>query len=89
MAGRESAAPIKPGALMAGSKAVIGFWLVHASTRRNMAPMVLEPLRELMEMTASGSLVPLPGSVYPLAEGRRAHEDIRARRTTGKVVLTP
>jgi NADPH2:quinone reductase len=29
------------------------------------------------------------GATYPLAEARRAHEDIRSRATTGKLVLTP
>jgi NADPH2:quinone reductase len=26
---------------------------------------------------------------YPLADARTAHEDLHARRTTGKLVLTP
>ena len=29
------------------------------------------------------------GAVYPLSEARRAHEDLQARRTTGKLVLDP
>ena len=29
----------------------------------------------------------LDGGRYPLAEARRAHEDLRARRTTGKLTL--
>jgi NADPH2:quinone reductase len=29
------------------------------------------------------------GGSYPLAEAHRAHEDLLARRTVGKVVLIP
>ena len=29
------------------------------------------------------------GGTYPLSEARRAHEDILARKTTGKLVLDP
>jgi NADPH:quinone reductase len=29
------------------------------------------------------------GGVYPLSEAARAHEDLVARRTTGKLVLDP
>jgi NADPH2:quinone reductase len=89
MASREPATPVDPGMLMAGSKAVIGFWLMHAMTRDRIGPMVAAPLAELVGMVARGELTPLPGHTYPLAEARRAHEDLRARRTTGKVVLAP
>jgi len=40
-------------------------------------------------MTASGELRPIVGNTYPLEDARRAHEDMRARRTTGKVLLDP
>jgi NADPH2:quinone reductase len=29
------------------------------------------------------------GATYPLSEVRRAHEDLRARRTVGKLLLDP
>jgi NADPH2:quinone reductase len=35
----------------------------------------------------TGRLRPVVGGSYPLAEVRRAHEDLVARRTTGKLVL--
>ncbi len=89
MASRQAPSPIPPGSLMVGSKSVIGFWLADAMTADRMIPMVAEPLRELVTMTAKGDLRPVTGQVYPLAEARRAHEDMRARRTTGKVVLAP
>jgi NADPH2:quinone reductase len=51
--------------------------------------MLNEPMKELFDMTASGTLTPIVGPAYPLADARRAHEDMRARATTGKVVLDP
>jgi NADPH2:quinone reductase len=29
------------------------------------------------------------GATYPLSEARRAHEDLQARRTHGKLLLDP
>jgi NADPH2:quinone reductase len=78
---------VASGALMARSQAVVGFWLMHCL--RKPREMVAEPLRDLFERTASGALRVVEGPVYPLSEARRAHEDLRARRTTGKLVLDP
>jgi NADPH:quinone reductase len=38
---------------------------------------------------AVGDLKVEIGGRYPLAEARRAHEDLEARRTTGKLLLVP
>jgi NADPH:quinone reductase len=38
---------------------------------------------------ASGALSVRVGGRYPLAEARRAHEDLHSRRTTGKLLLLP
>jgi NADPH2:quinone reductase len=86
MAGRTPPAPIDPGALLQRSRAVIGFWLVHCLGRPGM---VKEPMAEMLAMVAAGELSPIVGSTYPLADARRAHEDLRARRSTGKLVLDP
>jgi NADPH:quinone reductase len=43
----------------------------------------------LFELIARGDLNVRIGSRYPLAEARRAHEDLEARRTTGKLLLIP
>jgi NADPH2:quinone reductase len=52
-----------------------------------------ELLRErataLFELIAAGKLRVRIGRRYPLAEARRAHEDLEGRRTTGKLVLLP
>ncbi len=89
MASRQEPTPVPPASLMVGSKSVIGFWLVDAMTGERLVPMVARPLRALVGMVANGELRALPGSTYPLDEARQAHEDMRARRTTGKVVLVP
>ena len=86
MASRTPPTPVEPASLMMGSKTVMGFWLVDCMGRRDMLET---PMKELMDMTASGTLQPVVGGSYPLAEARRAHEDLRARATTGKVVLVP
>lgn len=87
MASRVEPTPIAPGALMTGSRSVIGFWLIDAMTA-DPRRMVAAPLAELIGLVTSGDLKPLPGHSYPMAEARQAHEELRARRTTGKVVLT-
>ena len=52
-----------------------------------------ELLREraaaVFELVARGDLQVRIGARYPLAEARRAHEDLEARRTTGKLLLVP
>jgi NADPH:quinone reductase len=86
MAGRTPPSPIDAGALMQRSRAVIGFWLVHCLGRPGM---VKEPMARMLAMVGAGTLTPIVGATYPLADARQAHEDLRARRTTGKLVLDP
>jgi len=77
---------ISTAALLRGSKAVIGFWLVHLLMRRTeVAPMI----GELLSAVAGGELTVNVGEVYPMSEAARAHEDLIARRTTGKLLLDP
>jgi NADPH2:quinone reductase len=78
---------VSTGALMRKSRAVVGFWLMHCL--RRPAEMVDAPLQELFERTAAGELRVVEGATYPLSEVRRAHEDLQARRTSGKLVLDP
>ncbi|MFF0144328.1 NADPH2:quinone reductase [Amycolatopsis sulphurea] len=44
---------------------------------------------ELFAAVQDGSLDIRIGGRYPLAEARRAHEDLQGRRTTGKLLLIP
>lgn len=87
MASREVPTPIMPAALMAKSQSVVGFWLIDCM--RDPARMIAQPLSDLIGLVQSGVLQPLPGHTYSLADARRAHEDLRARATTGKVILIP
>ncbi|MEV4947118.1 zinc-binding dehydrogenase [Streptomyces sp. NPDC053755] len=84
MASRQAPSPVHAAQLMGRSRAVVGFWLMHAVGRPGM---YREPMAELLAMVADGRLKPQVGGVYPLAEATRAHEDLRARRTVGKLVL--
>jgi NADPH:quinone reductase len=87
MASREEPRRIAPGNLMRHSTAVVGFWLVHGFARPE--EMLAAPLRDLFERVESGDLKVVEGRVYPLSEARRAHEDLQARRTIGKLLLDP
>ncbi|WP_406463306.1 zinc-binding dehydrogenase [Streptomyces sp. NBC_00111] len=85
-AARSGFTPVDPARLGRLNASVTGFWLRPALA----APGAVEgPLKELFGLVAEGRLRPVTGGSYPLAEARRAHEDLLARRTTGKVVLTP
>jgi NADPH2:quinone reductase len=44
---------------------------------------------ELFDAVLSGQLKLRVGRKYPLAEAAQAHEDLQARRTTGKLLLVP
>jgi NADPH2:quinone reductase len=45
--------------------------------------------RDIFEWVAKNELTVRIGAEYPLAEAFRAHEDLAARRTTGKLLLIP
>jgi NADPH:quinone reductase len=86
MASRE-ANQVSTGSLMRRSRAVVGFWLAHCLNRP--AELVDAPLQDLFARAASGELRVIEGQVYGLSEARRAHDDLQARRTTGKLLLDP
>lgn len=44
---------------------------------------------DVFALVASGELKVAIGARYPLADARRAHEDLEARKTTGKLLLIP
>jgi NADPH2:quinone reductase len=77
---------VSTAALLRGSKAVIGFWLAHLLARRDLlAPMI----GDLLSAVAAGEIEVTVGEVYPLSEAASAHQDLIARRTTGKLLLDP
>ena len=85
-AGREGRPSVDPSALAQRNLSVAGFWLVPAM---DLPGGYAEPLTELLALTAAKKLSPLVGAEYPLEEARRSHEDLLARRTTGKLILKP
>jgi len=77
---------ISTASLLRGSKSVIGFWLAHLLGRPDLlVPMI----GELLTAIAAGELTVTIAEVYPLSEAQRAHEDLIARRTSGKLLLDP
>jgi NADPH2:quinone reductase len=77
---------IKTGHLMRNSRAVIGFWLVHLFQR----PQELRAgIGELLQAVAAGELEVVVGGVYPLADAAKAHEELKERRSQGKLLLDP
>jgi NADPH2:quinone reductase len=87
MAAREQPRSVPPGALLARSRTIAGFWLAHCF--RDPQRLLAEPLAELFSLTSDGALRPVIGGEYALSEAAQAHVDIRSRKTTGKLVLDP
>ena len=51
--------------------------------------MLQERARRVLDLVATGKLDVRIGARYPLEQARQAHEDLEARRTTGKLILIP
>ena len=84
LASRQAAKPFTSGELMTRSRGVIGFWLAHCFSR----PDMLQPqMAELLAMVEAGTLQPVVGTTFPLADARLAHEALLSRRSTGKLLL--
>jgi NADPH2:quinone reductase len=77
---------VNTGALLQGSKAVMGFWLVHVLARQDLAVPLIG---ELLGALATGALRVTIGGVYALSEAARAHEALESRASTGKLLLDP
>jgi NADPH:quinone reductase len=57
----------------------------YTATREEL----LERAGDVLGQVADGSLTVRIGGRYPLADARRAHEDLEARRSTGNLILEP
>jgi NADPH2:quinone reductase len=86
MANRQPPKPVAPAVLLAHSTTIAGMWLPHAL---RVPGLVQNAMAELFDLVRTGSLRAVAGGAYPLSQARQAHEDLRARRTTGKLVLDP
>lgn len=84
LASRTPPTPVSPVGLMASSRTVAGFWLPHAVQGTDGLQPAME---ELLSLTRTGRLRPVLGATYPLESVREAHEALRRRETTGKLVL--
>jgi NADPH2:quinone reductase len=85
-ASRQAAKAIEPGRLMKGSKTIAGFWLADCFK----TPSLLgDPLKQLFDLAVDGKLRPIVGGDYALSDIATAHEDMRGRRTVGKLTLDP
>lgn len=85
-ASRQAPGPIDPTRLMRRNLAIVGFWLAPLLGRPDQ---IGPPLAEMFALVGEGRLRPVVGGEYPLADARRAHEDLLGRRTTGKLILRP
>ena len=86
MANRQPPTAIAPSKLLAHSITVAGMWLPHAFRFPGLMPTAIS---ELFDLVAQGRLRAVAGGEYPLSQARRAHEELRARHTSGKLVLDP
>jgi NADPH2:quinone reductase len=87
MASRTPPSPVQAASLMAHSTTIAGMWLPHVF--RLPGDVMGTALAELFQLVADGTLRVVPGGEYGLSEVRRAHEDLRSRRSIGKLVLDP
>jgi len=77
---------VSTGSLLRHSRAVVGFYLFHCLER---PAMFTDALAELFTRAASGELQAIVGQTYKLGDAAQAQIDLRARRTTGKLLLDP
>jgi NADPH:quinone reductase len=83
---------VRTGSLLRHSRAAIGFYLFHClpGPQRVARPgMFAEALDDLFARAARGELRAIVGHTYPLEQAAEAQTDLRARRTTGKLLLDP
>ena len=77
---------VSTGSLLRHSRSVVGFYLFHTLQRPGM---FADPLSDLFARAGRGELEVIVGRTYPLEQAAQAHIDLRARRTTGKLLLDP
>lgn len=83
-ASRETPSPVELPELLTRSITVSGMWLVHSFAKPGLLPSTME---YLVGEVLAGRLKVIAGGDYPLAEAKQAHEDLRGRRTRGKLTI--
>jgi NADPH2:quinone reductase len=77
---------ISTGSLLRHSRSVVGFYLFHCFERPGM---FAEALADLFQRVERGELRVIVGHTYKLEQAAQAQIDLRARRTSGKLLLDP
>ncbi len=77
---------IPAGLLMEKSVTVSGFWLPNLYADRDALPAAMTAL---FAAARAGTLTPVIGAVYPLAEAPAAHAALATRTHSGKLALAP
>ena len=82
---------VSSGSLLRHSRAVVGFYVFHCLERPGMFEAALSDLfaRVGGSSPAHPELEVVLGGTYPLSQAAQAQVDLRARRTTGKLLLDP
>ena len=78
---------VRSGSLLRHSRAVIGFYLFHCMERPGNVRA--KRSRICSHARRRGELQAIVGGIYPLEQAAQAQIDLRARRTTGKLLLDP
>jgi NADPH:quinone reductase len=78
---------LQPANIVGRSVGVQGVYL--GRLLRHAPDVVAACTRELLELWGSGTIKPLVGAEFPLADVEKAHELVESRLSVGKVVLLP
>ncbi|GLZ32301.1 NADPH:quinone reductase [Lentzea sp. NBRC 105346] len=91
MASRQRPQPVELGTLLTHSTTIAGMWLPHALKVRDAEHGTLahRAMAELFQLVVDGKIKAIPGGEYGMGDIRQAHEDLRSRKTQGKLVLDP
>ncbi len=79
--------PLDPAPLVGRNVGVLGFYL--GRLMRHRPELVADAVAEIVALWEAGSVRPLVGATFPLAQAGEAHRLIEERRSVGKVVLVP
>jgi NADPH:quinone reductase len=79
--------PLDPAPLVGRNVGVLGFYL--GRLMRHRPELVQDAVAEIVGLWEAGSVRPLVGATFPLAQAGEAHRLIEERRSVGKVVLVP